>query len=115
MIPKFRAWHLKEKRMFNVGHIYFPDVGKYILVADYHENSLDCPKEVILMQSIGLNDKKEKEIYEGDIIKIYDFKSSWIVAWNKEATARTLKISKATLYRKMSTFDIPLAVPDSIL
>lgn len=75
MIPKFRAWDKVKNTMINhIVSINF--VFEYITFDT--ENVINKKKyfdDIILMQSTGLYDEQDIEIFEGDIVEIiYDSK-----------------------------------------
>lgn len=59
---KFRAWDKKKKEM---------------IVPDAIVNPLEGFPNYEHMQFTGLLDKNGKEIYEGDVVKIHNFKITW--------------------------------------
>ena len=89
MIPKFRVWlpDPDVERMLRVKALVFED-GKTRCVCGYSYDFYLEDEDAILMQSTGLLDKDNKEIFDGDIlaVKTEDGLIKVIVFWdNKHA------------------------------
>lgn len=87
MRPKFRAWTEEGKVMYYDVYPFKDDT----LLLSYDEISFDevPASDFILMQSTGLFDKKDEEIFESDIVKVLN--SLYTVFYDSEKGSFRLK------------------------
>jgi hypothetical protein len=99
MIPKFRAWIKKDKEMIDVDDLLVIDYDLTQIMTQqvFFERGLAVERDIKyydfedieLMQSTGLFDKHNKEIFEGDIVLVLD--SPYTVFYDIEKGSYRLK------------------------
>ena len=87
MIPKFRAWDKTTSKLHVINGIYC-DNKKIHYIDDKRVRFVGFDN-VIIMQSTGLFDKNNKEIFEGDIVLVLD--SPYTVFYDNEKGSYRLK------------------------
>lgn len=109
MNPSFRAWDKLNNEMYVVEQINF-DCGEFESIG-YGITFLRGADKIELMQSTGLFDKNNKEIFEGDILEVTD-KHSWleVVSYSQEKVMfvteeinREFKVPESPLYDLFDT------------
>ena len=95
MIPKFRVWDEETKSMWNIEiwHVedeYFDLIEPNKSVIDSNANRVwRKQSDVTLIQSTGLLDVNGKEIFEGDVVEVFD--SRYTVFYDIENASFRLK------------------------
>nr|DAW28744.1 MAG TPA: YopX protein [Caudoviricetes sp.] len=92
MTPKFRAWHKELGRMMLIEIMYFFFFDNELEELELNDPVMNdhisvYPDEIELMQSTGFVDEDDKEIFEGDILKVKIMNGqSWLetVRYNDE-------------------------------
>lgn len=96
---KFRAWIKKENKISRVFQLFIADKGIIVFCIDDKTNTINIGQDFKLLQYTGFRDRKNNEIYEGDLVKTYfsrdyyevNFVGNGWVIWN-DGRERTLEI-----------------------
>ena len=111
MITRFRAWNKATKEMYGADDIIAINFEeKEICVQTiYFEQGLPDSRDldyydfddIVLMQSTGLRDKNDREIFEGDVIKV----NYWleVVSFSEE---KVMFVSKNIGFPETSLYDL---------
>lgn len=72
---KFRAWHKREQKMYEVSGFFFGQVALISVQDNASSYTINTVPEdqVELMQLTGLKDCLAVDIYEGDIVRLGEF------------------------------------------
>ena len=103
---KFRAWHKKEKMIYEVLEI---NIFSQEVILTYTENfetdRWEYLKDIELMQFTGLKDKNGKEIYEGDIIRVIGDPERYEIFWNERFATFELKYTGNSLGYTINSYE----------
>ena len=75
MIPRYRAWDKIHKTMYEADDIMYIDFEKKEICVKtlfFEKASRYDSDDIVLMQSTGMRDKNDREIFEGDVIDSTD-------------------------------------------
>ena len=85
---KFRVWDkLEEKMHYIIGFVQIGEKVKYFI--DKNKFQIRDADQIDIMQSTGLQDAHNKEIFEGDIVIFTEKKDvgNYLVSWKDESAS----------------------------
>ncbi len=101
-IIKFRVWSLKDR------YFWFPQYSGETIFKDVFDRSDDS----MVQQFTGLSDKNGKEIYEGDILNVYDFNGK--IHFTDEVIWGISEFSFKNDHRSLSTWALKFEIIGNI-
>lgn len=111
---KFRAWDKVDEIMDG------PFTLKELITLEFpgewlnHNEEFIKENDIIFLENTGLKDVSGKEIYEGDLVKINNYKTTWkhseprfdwrifLIEWNK----CTFAFRNSAIYMPLSDYDL---------